>query len=110
MTLVADALPFLRDLGIAAGSITAIILALAAISRVPPIRWISHNVLGRTWWAVVSEPLGLWFRSHVREEVAQCLVPITARIDEIEREFKPNGGDSLRDKVDQVAEAVRPPG
>lgn len=115
---VAETWGWLRDVGTGAGSVTAIILFFVLLSKIPPVKWVTRNVLGKAWRAVVSEPLAGWFRVQVRHEVTAAvtdevgplmstqLAPVLDRLSAVEEQMKPNGGKTLRDRVDALAAQV----
>ncbi len=73
-------------------SLTAIIGALALVSRLRPIRYV--------WRQLVSKPLAAWASSVIREGVLQFhLAEIAPQIEAIQKELTLNGGSTLRDEV-----------
>jgi len=81
----------LQDVGIAAGSITAIITLAVLVARLKVTRWV--------WRRLVSEPLTAWHRAQVAHELEPRIAPLHERLSRIEEEFGPNGGKSFRDQV-----------
>lgn len=74
-------------------ALAAVATSVGVLSRLRPVRWL--------WRQLVARPLGTWFRGEVRSEVTEVvderLVPIMA-------ELHPNGGASLRDRVDYIVD------
>lgn len=66
----------LLDIGIAAGTVTAVITATYAVSKLPPVRWLWRNVVTRGWKAVVSTPLAAWLHDVVHPVVEEVVAPI----------------------------------
>lgn len=103
---------FLRDLGLTAAAVTAIVGCVVLVARLRPVRWV--------WRTIVSDPLSRWFRCQIAHEVeprtallyaqlGQVEATVTTnsgRIAEIEKQLATNGGDTLRDKVDGLVMEV----
>ena len=73
----------LTDLAAVAGAVLVLAAAVAAATKLPPVRW-----LGRT---LVTRPVTGWLHRELREVVE----PIVAQL-------SPNGGASTRDAIDRV--------
>lgn len=72
----------LRDVGTVCAAIAATLGLIALIARLPPVRWVVRHL--------VTEPLALWFKGQIREELERT-----------------NGGSSLMDRVQKVEGAVK---
>lgn len=73
-------------------ALTAIVGALALVSRLRPVRF--------AWRQLVSAPLAGWATSVIREGVMQFhLKEIAPQIAAIQKELTLNGGSTLRDEV-----------
>lgn len=79
----------LIELGTAAGALLAVFTLLAFVARAKPVRWV--------WRRLVAEPVTTWHR-------AQTLHVIEPMAAELRAQFVPNGGASLRDRVDRLEE------
>lgn len=66
----------------------AFIAALARVLR-RPTKWVFRHLIG--------DPISEWFRAMLRAEVEPLV-----------RELQPNGGRSMKDRVEQIAAAVAP--
>lgn len=87
------------------GAICATVLAVAAVYRLPavnrPLRW-----LGRT---LIADPLTRLIHTALDGWASNPDGPIAAvgqRLAAVEAQLQPNGGSSLRDRVDATAQAV----
>lgn len=86
-----DARTLCLTLGAMAGSVVAIVAAARLPFISHPLRWV--------WRHLVGEPVGHWFRALIREEVTTVLRPVM-------HELRPNGGSSMRDRVNEAVDAV----
>ena len=77
----------LTDLAAVLGAVLVIFAALAAATKLPPIKW-----LGRTVFVV---PMTTWLHRELREAVE----PIVSQL-------HPNGGSSTRDAIDRVEQRL----
>ena len=73
----------LTDLAAVLGAVLVIFAALAAATKLPPIKW-----LGRTVFVV---PMTSWLHRELRTAVEPIIV-----------QLQPNGGSSTRDAIDRV--------
>lgn len=80
----------LTDLGAGAAAFVAIVAALGFVIRSRPTKWL--------WRRVVAEPITNWQRAQFEHVTEPALA-------EIRQQLRPNGGSSLRDRIDQVADA-----
>lgn len=87
------------------GALCATVLAIAAVYRLPavsrPLRW-----LGRT---LIADPLTRLIHGALDGWAANPDGPIATvgqRLSAVEAQLQPNGGSSLRDRVDATACAV----
>lgn len=81
----------LTDIGAEAAAVGAIIVALSLVAKSRPCRWV--------WAKLVAQPLSGWLRA----EITHVVEPMVA---EVRAELKPNGGSSLRDRVDRIERIV----
>lgn len=86
-------------------AVAALIGAISAIWRAPyisrPLKWIAANL--------ISVPLTRFFHSVLDSWAATPDGPvkkIDQRLSEVEYQLRPNGGSSLRDRVDATARCV----
>lgn len=87
-----------------AGTMAGLLVALVAAGRTPPARWV--------WRLLVHQPTTEWLRSTVAEVIRptdERCARVEQRVAAIEHELHPNGGTSLRDRVDATAERVGAP-
>lgn len=82
----------LTDTGGSAGALIAIFAFVALVARAKPVRWM--------WRKLVGDPATTWLRAEVERAVEGCVAPI-------HEQLKPNGGHSLRDRVDAIERLVR---
>ncbi len=79
----------LTDVGASAAAFVAIVAALGFVIRSRPSKWL--------WRRVVVEPITNW----QRDQFAHVTEPALA---EIRQQLRPNGGTSLRDRIDLLAD------
>jgi hypothetical protein len=85
---------FLIDVGIFVGIATAVVGAIAAITKSRPCRWL--------WHRNVRSPATHWLRTNVREEITSVVDPIEKRVWGIEHAVHPNGGTSMPDRIEHL--------
>ena len=81
----------LRDFGAVCGALVAVGALLTLLTKAKPVRWV-----GRT---LVGDPVTAWHR-------AQTLYVVEAAVAPIHEQLKPNGGQSVRDRVDTLEDKV----
>ena len=81
--------------GAVCGALAAVIVLLSLIAKAKPIKWVFRKLVG--------DPLTAWHRTQTEYVVEGALGPI-------KEQLKPNGGQSLRDRVDIVERLVRQQG
>lgn len=90
--MIAALPPGMIDAAAFAVSLTAIVGAVALVSRLRPVRFV--------WRQLVSIPLASWAAGVIREGVLQFhLKEIAPEIAAIRKELTLNGGSTLRDEV-----------
>ena len=72
-------------LGAVCGALAAVIVLLSLIAKAKPVKWVFRKLVG--------DPLTSWHR-------AQTLYVVEAAVAPIHEQLKPNGGQSVRDRVD----------
>lgn len=72
----------------------ALLTACSVIARSKPARWL--------WRRNVAQPLTDWHKRTTHEVVDRRIKPIETKVHAIEAELHPNGGLSLRDRVEMV--------
>jgi hypothetical protein len=85
----------LQDVGGLFAAVGAIVVTLGLLTKAKPIRWLFRVTVG--------EPVTRWHR-------AQTLYVVEAAVAPIREQLKPNGGQSLRDRVDIIDRLVRAQG
>ena len=80
--------PFIADAGAVAAAIVAVTAALGVMSRARPVRWVFSQL--------VAEPAGEWLDERTEKVVVRVVEP---RVAEIRSEMRPNGGNSLHDRL-----------
>lgn len=80
-----------RDLGAICAAFGAIIVAEGLVTRAKPVRWVFRKLVG--------DPVTAWHR-------AQTLYVVEAAVAPIHEQLKPNGGQSVRDRVDTLEDKV----
>ena len=80
--------PFIADAGAVAAAIVAVTAALGILSRARPVRWVFSQL--------VAEPAGVWLDERTEKVVVRVVEP---RVAEIRSEMRPNGGNSLHDRL-----------
>lgn len=85
----------IRDIGAICAAVGAVFVLAGLLTRAKPVRWVFRKLVG--------DPLTAWHR-------AQTLYVVEAAIAPIHEQLKPNGGQSLRDRVDIVERLVRQQG
>lgn len=75
----------IRDLGAVFAAIGAVVVTFGVLTKARPVRWVFRKL--------VSDPVTEWHR-------AQTLYVVEAAIAPIHEQLKPNGGQSVRDRVD----------
>jgi hypothetical protein len=78
----------LRSLAELALALSAIIAFFALVWRLRPTKWLVKNLL--------HDPFQNWLGATVRAQVDEAVA-------ELRLELSPNGGSSLKDKVDRIA-------
>lgn len=89
--MLATAGDVVRDAGAICAAIGAVIVALGLITKAKPVRWTFRRLIG--------EPVTAWHR-------AQTLYVVEAAVAPIHEQLKPNGGQSVRDRVDLIERKV----
>jgi len=89
--MIAQISPWLRDAGLAATALIAITAFITLFGRSKPVRY--------TFRKLVGDPVSAWLKSTIKGEMTDVCVRLKA----VEVELKPNGGKSLRDRVDWIA-------
>lgn len=74
-----------RDVGAICAAFGAVIVAVGLVTRAKPVRWFFRKLVG--------DPVTAWHR-------AQTLYVVEAAVAPIHEQLKPNGGQSVRDRVD----------
>jgi len=117
-----DAIPGTSIDDVALGLLTTLVAltVFAAAARKPPLRQVGMFV-GWIFRRLVGEPLAGWYEEIfeqrarpiieriVDRKLDDKLAPVTRRIADVERELRPNGGHSLRDRIDATADHVGTP-
>ena len=76
------------------GELAALVTALGVLANSPPGRWI--------WARLFVTPIA----DAVDHRITAQLQPIAERVGKIEDELRPNGGHSMRDRINAVGTAV----
>lgn len=84
-----------RDAGAICAAVGAMFVTVGLLTRAKPVRWVFRKLVG--------DPVTAWHR-------AQTLYVVEAAIAPINEQLKPNGGSTLRDRVDVVERLVRQQG
>lgn len=79
-----------QDAGVTAGIVVAVIAATAAVARLRPVRFVFRRL--------ISDPLTCW----VRAQVEHVVEPRFAVLEERTKELLPNGGSSMKDRVERI--------
>lgn len=91
----------LREVVINAAVVCGALTAVATFLRLPtvskPLRWLGRTLFGDPLSEAFHDALNKW--SEQKGGVCD-------RLDAIEYQLRPNGGSSLRDRVDSVEETV----
>lgn len=93
MSILNAANPLL-DVGLAAAALVSILTLLMLLSRSKPVRFVFRRLIG--------EPVSSWLQATVKGELSD----LCHRMGKVEDELKPNGGKSLRDRVEWIAAKV----
>ena len=91
---ILNASNLLLEAGLAAAALVSILTLLMLISRSKPVRFVFRKLVG--------EPTSSWLRTTIKEELGD----VCDRITRVELELRPNGGKSLRDRVEWIATKV----
>lgn len=83
--MLATAGDSIRDLGAVFAAIGAVVVTAGVLTRAKPVRWVFRKLVG--------DPVTQWHR-------AQTLYVVEAAVFPIHEQLKPNGGQSVRDRVD----------
>jgi len=83
--LLATVSSALRDFGAVCAALGAVIVTAGLLTRAKPVRWFFRTTVG--------DPVTRWHR-------AQTLYVVEAAIAPIHEQLKPNGGQSVRDRID----------
>ena len=92
----------LTDAGAGAGALFAIGLLLVTVVRGRPVRWV--------WRRLVGEPATVWLRSEIERGVEGAAAPLREELRSVHDQLRPNGGHSLRDRVNLVEALIREQG
>jgi len=96
----------LRSLVIGAGVIAASQAAIIALFRQPavsrPLRWLGRVLIADPMTKVMHQALDEWAAKVWEPRIEQ----IETKVDEVRDQFRNNGGSTMRDRVDAVAEAT----
>ncbi len=82
------------DAGLVAAALVSILTLAMLLSRSKPVRFVFRKLIG--------EPVSYWLRATIKEELGD----VCDRITRVELELRPNGGKSLRDRVEWIATKV----
>jgi len=93
--LLATVSSALRDFGAVCAALGAVIVTAGLLTRAKPVRWFFRTTVG--------DPVTRWHR-------AQTLYVVEAAIAPIHEQLKPNGGQSVRDRIDLLERLVRSQG
>ena len=91
---ILNASNLLLEAGLAAAALVSILTLLMLISRSKPVRFVFRRLVG--------DPTSSWLRATMKEELGD----LCNRMSKVEDELKPNGGKSLRDRVEFIAGKV----
>lgn len=86
--MLAQIPPIVEDAAAFALAITTIGVAAGFISRIRPVKWV--------WKRLVTEPAGQVLDDRVERAVTRVVEP---RMAELRAELRPNGGQSLHDRL-----------
>lgn len=89
--MLATAGDVVRDVGAVCAAVGAVIVTVGLVTRAKPVRWLFRKVVG--------DPVTEWHR-------AQTLYVVEAAVAPIHEQLKPNGGQSVRDRVDLIERKV----
>lgn len=71
--MLAEVPQWLTDAGILAATITGMLAAMGALSRLRVVRWL--------WRQLIAEPFGTWQRRQITDVVQPMMQPIQERVD-----------------------------
>lgn len=89
--MLATAASALRDFGAVCAAVGAIVVTLGLLTKAKPVRWVFRTLVG--------DPVTRWHR-------AQTLYVVEAAVAPIHEQLKPNGGQSVRDRIDLLESKV----
>ncbi len=100
----------------ACGAIALMLTVMFGLARLGRWLWITGRRLARLIDDLTGEPErpgmpgsarpGALARMYLLEQRLQQLDTLTEKVDAIEREMRPNGGNSMRDRIDVIAASV----
>lgn len=100
----------------ACGAIALMLTVMFGLARLGRWLWITGRRLARLIDDLTGEPErpglpgsarpGVLARMYLFEQRLTQLDTLTEKVDAIEREMRPNGGGSMRDKIDVIAASV----
>ena len=100
--MIQDVLAVLIGLGAGAAALVAITTALRLVGSWRPVRWLGHTFIG--------DPIGGAVRGLVRATLDDWAAErIDPRLTALEAQYRPNGGNSARDRLEAIAETVGAP-
>jgi hypothetical protein len=100
-----DGLAVLTKCGVAAAAFTAIVVAIRPIVRSRPVRWLGRVLFADPLAAVIHQSLDEW----ADRTWGPRIDGIEVKVDEVRAQFFNNGGTTMRDRVDDAAEAAGAP-